>query len=435
MKYRNHSLVSVAHLGFIGLFLLAAIFLVARRASTQGDQPAAQDAQPAAAEGTTALGTAFNYSGLLNDGAANGAFDFQFKLYDAATGGTQIGSTITRDDLQVKGGLFDTSLDFGPFTDQLRYLEVGVRPGNQTGTYAILSPRRPISPVPVAMFSANTRGLTVTEAGDLAVRSVTARHPAGISAAITMGFGADSSRLRVGGSSDTGAPFNQVFKLQGPSDTTYFRSDLGGTRFYRTLALYPEEGVNAAVALFFNEKGTQLRLGGGGPFISGFDINRFDTRIARFDPSGLTVDRALTIRGGADLAERFEVSGGAAAEPGTVMVIDPENPGHLTAATTAYDTKVAGVVSGAGDIETGMVLSQEGVLEGDTVVAIAGRVYVRAEALSSPIAPGDMLTTSDLPGYAMAVTDYERAHGTVIGKAMTGLESGTGLVLVLINLQ
>ena len=47
------------------------------------------------------------------------------------------------------------------------------------------------------------------------------------------------------------------------------------------------------------------------------------------------------------------------------------------------------------------MLHQEGVLEGDTVVAIAGRVYVRAEALSGPIAPGDMLTTSDMPGYVM----------------------------------
>jgi hypothetical protein len=35
----------------------------------------------------------------------------------------------------------------------------------------------------------------------------------------------------------------------------------------------------------------------------------------------------------------------------------------------------------------------------------------------------------------MAVSDFSHAHGTVIGKAMTRLEEGTGLVLVLVNLQ
>jgi hypothetical protein len=169
---------------------------------------------------------------------------------------------------------------------------------------------------------------------------------------------------------------------------------------------------------------------GSGPGIFGFSQTGLAAQFV-----GRTSTHVLEIIGGSDLAERFEVSGGKVVEPGTVMVIDADNPGHLTPATTAYDRKVAGVVSGAGDVETGLVLHQDGVLEGDTVVAIAGRVYVRAEARSGPIAPGDLLTTSDLPGYAMAATDYDRAQGAVIGKAMTGLESGTGLVLVLINLQ
>ena len=151
--------------------------------------------------------------------------------------------------------------------------------------------------------------------------------------------------------------------------------------------------------------------------------------------NGLTRTSVLQITGGSDLAERFETSDGAAVEPGTVMSIDPANPGHLTVSSKSYDRKVAGVVSGAGDVATGLVLHQEGVLEGDTVVAIAGRVYVKADATSGPIVPGDLLTTADRPGYAMVATDDDRSHGAVIGKAMTGLESGTGLVLVLINLQ
>jgi len=48
-----------------------------------------------------------------------------------------------------------------------------------------------------------------------------------------------------------------------------------------------------------------------------------------------------------------------------LMVIDEAHPGQLKPSTSAYDTKVAGIVSGAGGIEPGMVLQQEGVIDGD----------------------------------------------------------------------
>ena len=53
------------------------------------------------------------------------------------------------------------------------------------------------------------------------------------------------------------------------------------------------------------------------------------------------------------------------------------------------------------------------------------------------IKPGDLLTTSEVPGHAMKATDRERWDGAIIGKAMSSLESGEGLVLVLVlvNLQ
>jgi hypothetical protein len=62
-------------------------------------------------------------------------------------------------------------------------------------------------------------------------------------------------------------------------------------------------------------------------------------------------------------------------------------------------------------------------------------VYCWCDASGGAIEPGDMLTTSDTPGHAMKVTDYPRAQGAIIGKAMTSLEEGRGLVLVLVNLQ
>ena len=68
-------------------------------------------------------------------------------------------------------------------------------------------------------------------------------------------------------------------------------------------------------------------------------------------------------------------------------------------------------------------------------VALSGRVYVQADAGNGSIVPGDLLTTSEAPGHAMKVTDHAQAQGAVLGKAMTGLKEGSGLVLVLVTLQ
>ena len=117
------------------------------------------------------------------------------------------------------------------------------------------------------------------------------------------------------------------------------------------------------------------------------------------------------------------------------MVIDPERPGKLIPSVDAYDKKVAGIVSGAGGVRPGLSLSQAEVLEGDSKVALAGRVYVKASAEAGAIQPGDLLTSASLAGHAMRAADGERSHGAILGKAMTGLEEGTGLVLVLVNLH
>ena len=142
----------------------------------------------------------------------------------------------------------------------------------------------------------------------------------------------------------------------------------------------------------------------------------------------------LEIAGGADLAEPFPMKE-EIVEKGSVVVIDEEHPGRLQRSTRAYDTRVAGIVSGANGISPGISLKQERVLDQGENVALTGRVYVKADASFGPIKPGDLLTTSDTPGHAMKVTDSLRAQGAILGKAMSALSGGTGLVLVLVTLQ
>lgn len=149
---------------------------------------------------------------------------------------------------------------------------------------------------------------------------------------------------------------------------------------------------------------------------------------------GRITTQELQITGGADLVEHFDTSCGTM-EPGTVLVIDADNPGRLCASNGSYDRKVAGVISGAGGVKPGIFLGQDGMIEGDTPVALTGRVYVRCSAENGPVEAGDLLTTASLAGHAMRVDEFDRATGAVIGKAMTTLEEGTGLVLVLVNLQ
>lgn len=153
------------------------------------------------------------------------------------------------------------------------------------------------------------------------------------------------------------------------------------------------------------------------------------------------VKKRLIVTGGADLAERFVVNAPneeAPIEvlPGMVLSIDREQAGQLTLSQNAHDRAVAGIVSGAGNVETAMVFGQTGTIaDGDVTVAISGRVYAYVDASYGTIEPGDLLTTSPTTGHAMKVTDYNAARGAIIGKAMTGLKEGKGLVLVLISLQ
>jgi hypothetical protein len=102
----------------------------------------------------------------------------------------------------------------------------------------------------------------------------------------------------------------------------------------------------------------------------------------------------------------------------------------------AYDRTVAGIISGAGGINTGLLMGHQGTLaDGRHPVALTGRVYCLVDASNGAIQAGDLLTTSPIPGHAMKVTNAARAQGAILGKAMGSLPKGRGLVLVLVTLQ
>ena len=86
--------------------------------------------------------------------------------------------------------------------------------------------------------------------------------------------------------------------------------------------------------------------------------------------------------------------------------------------------------------QPGLTLRQKSTLaDGNHPVALTGRVWCYVDADAAAVEPGDLLTTSDVPGHAMKVTDHARAQGAIVGKAMTRLKQGRGLVLVLVSLQ
>jgi hypothetical protein len=99
--------------------------------------------------------TAFTYQGRLTDGGspANGEYDLQFGLYDAASGGTPLTSWRELANVYISDGLFTVQVDFGDnvFTGAARWLEIKVRPGDSTGVYTTLSPRQMLTPAPYAL--------------------------------------------------------------------------------------------------------------------------------------------------------------------------------------------------------------------------------------------------------------------------------------------
>ncbi len=138
--------------------------------------------------------------------------------------------------------------------------------------------------------------------------------------------------------------------------------------------------------------------------------------------------------GGADVAERINVSEWV--DAGCVVEIDPEHPGFFRKTTSPYSTRVAGIIS----TSPGVVLGNS---PGGTrnkwddarpVLAIAGRVPVKVTTENGPIAVGDLLVSSSVPGVAMK-GDPAVSVGRVVGKAMEPLREGVATITAQVMLR
>ena len=108
-----------------------------------------------------AQGTAFTYQGQLtgSNSPAHGTYDLTFKLWNASSGGSQVGSTITATGTVITNGLFTQILDFGGgiFNGTSYWLELGVRT-NGVVSFTTLTPRQQLTPTPYAITAENVDG-------------------------------------------------------------------------------------------------------------------------------------------------------------------------------------------------------------------------------------------------------------------------------------
>ena len=136
---------------------------------------------------------------------------------------------------------------------------------------------------------------------------------------------------------------------------------------------------------------------------------------------------------GSDFAEPFNIVNKSDLELGDVVVIDPDNPKHVKKATKAYDRTVAGIVSS--ERQAGYIAGARSDGTSDKPIALVGQVICKVSTENGKIEIGDLLTTSNTPGYAMKATDKDLWDGATIGKALETFEGDKGQILILVNLR
>jgi len=391
-----------------------------------------------------------SYQGVLTDNAGkprpDGNYTFMFRFYTSPTSGTAIWSESKS--LSLKSGLFSTALgEQTPFGAAVKF-DQQYWLGIQVGSEPELSPRIALTSVGYSFSSlrADTASVSVASLADTTWR-YSGTNIYRLDGNVGIGTSQPRSPLTVSGSTNssalieltnTASPNGRRFGVGSAIEGLLQIADLtagGQTRLVvdangnvgigttnpqerlqvhgnvrlpsgNNLQLWTSQGaggvhwdnnVNAGFLLYqdgtSNDQGKVLWLEGFGAGNIFAVSNRIKMGIgtsnpqSEFDVNGTTTTKVLAITGGMDLAEPFEISESQPILKGAVVIIDEENPGRLKLSHRAYDKRVAGVVSGAGGINPGLTLTQEGVLEGGQNIALSGRAYALATAANGPIKP------------------------------------------------
>jgi len=522
---KNKKVIAIMAVGLLAV-LVAATGVIASPPSAADDPPVASQ---------------INYQGQLTDSAGNplnGSYDMEFQFWNDPTGGSQVGSTITKNSVTVTNGMFSVKLDVdqSDFNGQGLWLQMRVRPSGGSWD-PWMEPRQEILPVPYALGL--KAGADVQGASSSAIFSVTnagsghaivgscssfgvigASHSAGVYGEATntsqeeinyggyfVSQGGHGSGVFGGATGSAGrgvygeatgingygvrgyAPGTNAVGVYGIGSTGVCGESSTGNGIVGEATAADKSGVyghslngvgvkgrsdngdgvvgwtgasNKSGVFGHSESGIGVtgRSDGDAGVVAVTTSGNSDhvALAARNEGSGTAIyaesgtdgyaaifagnvqvrsrttgETIIELGEGLDYAEGFDVSDKTKIEPGTVLIIDPDNPGKLAISSEPYDHKVAGIVAGASGLGSGLRL---GLDQFDYDVALAGRVYCNVDATYGQVSPGDLLTTSPIPGYAMVVRDYAKAQGAILGKAMEQLPQGEkGQILVLVTLQ
>ncbi len=152
----------------------------------------------------------------------------------------------------------------------------------------------------------------------------------------------------------------------------------------------------------------------------------------RIDHTGRGFFAGGTQTGGVDIAEIVDATQPLSA--GDVIEIDPAATSHFRLTTSEYSTRVAGIVSTAPGVTLSTDVNETG-SPLHPILALAGRVPVKVTTANGPIAPGDLLTSSPIPGRAMRCGDQARCTGAIVGKALESAGPDTSVIQALVTLQ
>jgi len=437
---------------------------------------------PVAPTGGPSLTDTFTYQGLLeNDGQpANSNYDFTVEIWD---GDDPWGSYVapcdnhaSLDDLNnfpVEDGVFTFHLicdwNSDVFTGAPRWIQVYVREAGSGEPYTTL-PRQSITAVPYAFSLRPGATIKGGVSSPSAVISVTQTYGNPWDSAFGVyGYAPETGvygrgdTTGVGGFGHWRGVYGQggLYGVYGSGNDTGVRGYSGsghGGNFQGKVGLEargtgtPAQGGYAASFVSENYRGIYAQSSTDASYYAGYFKGRNSssagiyidgTLTASGSKSGYVVDVCLN-----DGSEPLEVGDVVAVVGSDDPVIGEIPVMRVRKATAETASAVVGVVdqrflvhNSEGEslfhpdanvprLAAGTAIAQD---EYVSVVTLGAFKAIKVDASYGAIQPGDLLTASPNPGYAMRAADPK--PGTIVGKALEALDAGTGTIKVLVTLH